>query len=91
MEIEGRHIPNRLQEHRTIHGYRLKDVAHLLGHKNTNQVGKWENGEGMPGLVNLIRLSIIYSTLPTDLYFDVLKEQQEYIATNRQTLFVRAK
>jgi transcriptional regulator with XRE-family HTH domain len=87
MEIDGRQIPNRLKEHRIIHGLLQKDVSGMLGHKNSSLLSKWENGEAKPGLVNLLKLCSIYSVLPADLYFDVFEQQQQEIATRRLAHF----
>jgi len=84
MEIVGRQIPNRLTKHRMIRGIGQKQVARLLGHSSTAQLSQWERGEAMPGAVNLIRLCIIYSTTPEELYHDVFKEQQESIASRKK-------
>jgi transcriptional regulator with XRE-family HTH domain len=84
MELAGRHIPNRLTKHRMIHGVQQKDVARWLGHKSTAQLSQWENGLVMPGAINLLKLCIIYSTSPTELYYDVFKQQQEFVALRKQ-------
>lgn len=74
MELAGRHIPNSLRRQRMIMGYSQTDVAKILGMKRTNRISEWERGTAMPSLINLLRLSIIYRTLPTDLYFDLFQE-----------------
>lgn len=85
MESEGRHIPNRLTKHRMIHGVRQKEVARWLGHSSGAQLSQWENGEAIPGIINLFRLCIVYSTTPLELYYEVFKEQQQYIADRKST------
>ena len=70
-----------------IHDVRQKDVAHWLGHKSTAQLSQWENGQSMPGLINLIRLCIIYSTTPFELYYEVFKEQQEFVALHKHACY----
>ena len=87
MEDAGRHIPNRLTKHRMIHGVRQKEVANWLGHMSATQLSQWENGQAMPGLINLLRLCIIYSTSPAELYYEVFKEQQEFIAMQKQSFY----
>ena len=84
MEIVGRHIPNRLTKHRMIHGLRQKEVAALLGHTSTAQLSQWERGEAMPGVLNLLKLCIIFATSPNELYYDLFKEQQAFIAEKLQ-------
>ncbi len=90
MEHAGRRIPNSFKKHRMIAGYLQKDVSFLLGHSSTNQLCRWERGEAMPSVLNLIKLSIIFRTLPNELYFDLLKEQQEIVMQKEQTRFLAA-
>ena len=66
--------PNRLRKYRKIMGYSQKDVARKLGYKCTSRISRWEEGKSMPSVINLIKLSIIYCRLPTDLYFDTYLE-----------------
>ena len=82
-----RHIPNRLRKHRRLMSYKQKDVAKLLGHKNTNRISRWEMGLALPSVINLIKLSIIYRTLPSELYFDVLLDLREEVLEKEQELF----
>lgn len=86
MEREGRHIPNRLTKHRMIHGVRQKDVADWLGHKSTAQLSQWENGDTMPTLINLFRLCCIYATAPHELYYELFKEQQAFVALRKNNV-----
>lgn len=67
-----------------IQGVRQKEVAGLLGHKSTAQLSQWENGEAIPSLTNLFRLCAIYATSPNELYYDLFKEQQAFIALRKQ-------
>ena len=63
-------ILNRLRKFRKQMGYTQLEVALKLGHKCTSQISRWEEGLAMPSVINLFKLSIIYSRLPTDLYLD---------------------
>lgn len=62
-------------------GYSQKEVAKLLGFKSASRISRWERGLGMPSVVNLLKLSFLYSTLPAELYADhwqeVLEELRE--------------
>jgi len=73
-----------------IHGLRQKEVAALLGHTSSAQLSQWEQGEAMPGAVNLIKLCIIYATSPAELYYGVFKEQQACIALRMQVVSTQA-
>lgn len=71
-------IPNCLRRYRKSRGLRQKQVAAILGVKNTSMICRWENGESLPSLVNVFKLAILYRTMPDALYFElrqVLKEQ----------------
>ena len=89
MEHESGHIPNRLKKHRMLMGYKQKDIAYLLGLVSTNRISEWENGTAMPNLINLIKLSVIYRTFPTDLYFDLMQELREELLLKEQALVLK--
>lgn len=90
MERDSRHIPNRLRKHRRLMNYKQTDVAFLLGLRNTNRIGKWEKGYGTPSLNNIIKLSIIYRTLISELYYELLVQHREGLV-DRERLLVRRK
>jgi transcriptional regulator with XRE-family HTH domain len=86
MEVERRNFPNRLRMHRKLARYKQKQVTALLG-LNATQLSKWENGVLMPNGINLIKLSIIYCTLPTELYFEYFQELKEQLKPKEWELF----
>lgn len=53
-------IGARLRESRDSAGLSQKDVAHELGLKARQTVGKWESGEGMPRLDEWYKLGQLY-------------------------------
>ena len=67
---------NRLRIYRIRMGYEQKEVAFLLGLKSHARISQWEEGVAKPSLDNLLQLSIIYRTLPDELYYDL---RQEYV------------
>ena len=77
MEHARRRIPNRLRQKRKFYGYRLKEVAHYLGHTGTGRLIEWEQGRAMPSLINLLKLSILYHTIPFELYYDLYTELKQ--------------
>lgn len=79
-------IPNRLRKHRRQRSFSQREVASLLGLKNANRISKWERGVSMPDALNLLKLSIIYRTLPYDLYFDLFQELKRELCTREQEL-----
>jgi transcriptional regulator with XRE-family HTH domain len=86
MENERRHIPNRLRMHRKLMRYKQKQVAALLG-LHPAQLSQWENGVKLPSTINLIKLSIIYRTLPNDLYFEYYQDLKEQLKDKEWELF----
>jgi len=87
MEHTGRYIPNNLKKYREMHGYKQEQVTHLLGIKSTNRLSRWEKGIVMPSAQNLFKLSILYHTLPNQLYADIFCDLQQRIV-GRKKLFV---
>jgi len=81
------YIPNRLRKHRRLRGYSQRDVAHLLGLKNANRISKWERGCSAPDFLNFIKLSILYRTIPYDLYFDLYQELKNELTAREQERF----
>jgi len=67
-------IPNNLKKYRRIMGYSQKEVAKIFGFKSPNRISRWEKGEAMPSVKNLLRLSALYATLPNELYFELWQE-----------------
>lgn len=76
--------PNRLRKYRKQMGYDQKYVAHILGHKCTSQLSRWEEGLAMPSVINLLKLSIIYGRLPSDLYFDTYLELKDKLQKKKK-------
>lgn len=50
-------------------GYEQKQIAMLLGHKNTYQISRYETGQRIPGLKTVLKLSILYG-LPVRVLLD---------------------
>ncbi len=77
-------INNNLKKHRKRIGYSQKQVAYLLGFNATDMVSRWECGETVPGLINLMKLSLIYHVFPTDLYYDLMKRLKKDLEARLQ-------
>jgi transcriptional regulator with XRE-family HTH domain len=75
MDITRNQAPNNnnLKRYRRLLGYSQKDVATILGLKSTNRISNWEQGKAAPSIANLLDLSILYATLPAELYSDLYK------------------
>lgn len=68
MDYGSRPYPNRLQTFRKSAGLQQQHVATLLGLNNTASLSDWENEKQMPNGTNLMKLCIIYDTIPQELY-----------------------
>lgn len=60
-------------------GYSQKDVAKFFGFKNSSSISRWEKGEAMPSVKNLLMLSALYATLPAELYDELYQEVKNKI------------
>ncbi len=74
MKRAGNFTPNNLRMYRLLMGYQQKEVAFLLGLNGAGRISEWENGISKPSMDNLMQLSIIYRTLPDELYSDLRLE-----------------
>ena len=64
-----------------------KKVAAILGLQQTSCISRWEKGLCLPGTEYLFRLSLLYKTLPSNLYFDFWQHlKQESIAKEQKLL-----
>jgi transcriptional regulator with XRE-family HTH domain len=86
MDQAKRLIPNRLRRHRKIFGYKLKEVAFLIGIKNPADIAQWEKGVKLPTAINLLKLSIIYRTFPNALYDEFMRNLKEEIIVKESRL-----
>ena len=84
--MEHGRIPNNLKRYRRIAGLSQKKVAAVLGLQHTNCISRWEKGLCLPGSESLFRLSLLYRTLPTNLYLDFWQYLQHDADTRAQKL-----
>lgn len=73
---------NRLWQARHRCGLEQKQVARLLGHKNCDQLSRYERGVRMPGLRIALKLEIIYGTPISALFPDHYQKYRAEIAQN---------
>lgn len=71
MGEEKKYIPNKLKRCRKLSGYKQNEVSRLLGLKSSARLAKWEKGKSFPSVLNLLKLSALYSTLANDLYIEI--------------------
>ncbi|MBS1511084.1 MAG: helix-turn-helix transcriptional regulator [Bacteroidetes bacterium] len=62
---------NNLKILRTKHGLLQKEVAQLLGFRTEDRICRWERGQSIPSLPNLLKLTKLFSVDTKDLYPDL--------------------
>lgn len=87
--MEQRRIPNRLKKYRRLFCFSQKEVARLLGLKDTSPLSRWEKGISLPGLMHLFRLSRIYKAMPNELYFDLWQNISKDILAKENNLLTQ--
>ena len=78
---------NRLWQARHKCGLEQKQVARLLGHKNCDQISRYERGARMPGLRIALKLELIYHTPVSHLFPDHYQKYRVEIALNTSQSF----
>jgi transcriptional regulator with XRE-family HTH domain len=78
---------NNLRDIRVSLGLKQIDVAGMLGHASSDRISHWEKGVAFPGMVNLLKLTLIYRVPPEQFYVDLYKsladELQQKMAQNQ--------
>ena len=87
MEPGNQPIPNRLKIRRKQLLLGQLQIARLLGLNSARPVSQWEQGKAMPSVGNLIKLSLIYHTLPHELYPELFDHLREEIKEKELNLF----
>jgi transcriptional regulator with XRE-family HTH domain len=72
-------MPNKLKLYRQMEGYSQRDVAQILSFKNSAVISSWEMGRNRPSFEYLLKLSILYHTLPAELFCDLYQHYREQI------------
>lgn len=85
-KVDLKRIPNCLRKYRKAVGLKQKEVAEILGLKNSGMISRWEKGICLPSLINAIKLAGIYSVLVDALFFPLIRmikrkimEREEYL------------
>jgi transcriptional regulator with XRE-family HTH domain len=77
-------IQNSLLEYRKNAGLTQMVVARKLGFTTAERISAWEKGKGAPGIFNLLKLAIVYDTLPHVLYENLFEELKSKLVVNPQ-------
>jgi transcriptional regulator with XRE-family HTH domain len=83
MGYAGRHFPNKLKKFRRLFGYQQAEAAGIL-EVDPSELSRWERGVTIPTLDNLFKLSVLYRTLPQELFPDQFKEMRSKILHNER-------
>jgi len=67
-------IGRRLRKARVLMGFSRKEVMEALGLQTTTHICDWERGERLPGVQNLLKLSVLYKTLPDSLLYELRQD-----------------
>jgi transcriptional regulator with XRE-family HTH domain len=86
MGIKRKNTPNSLRKYRRLMGYTQSEVAFLLDIHCRARISRWEQGICMPSAENLLYMSILYCTLPHELYPDYLKILKQNLVMKKQNM-----
>ena len=85
-KVEYKRIPNNLRKCRKAIGLRQKDVAKILGLKNSGMISRWEKGVCLPSLLNTIKLAGLYCVLVDALFFPLIREVKRKIMERQREI-----
>jgi transcriptional regulator with XRE-family HTH domain len=72
-----KNIPNRLKQCRRHRGLSQKELADLMGFKDTTWISRWENGDTLPNLISAIRLSVLFDIPVNSLFGEIVNRVQK--------------
>ena len=61
----------------------------MLGLTDTSPLSRWEKGISLPNIMHLFRLSRIYKTMPSELYFDLWQSISKEILARESDLLAQ--
>ena len=80
--------PNKLRAVRILHGYNPKEVVEYIGLRNEKILINWEKGKSFPTTLQLLKLSVLYHTLPSELYYELHKK---FVSELKEKMKLQAK
>lgn len=83
-------VPNSLRKYRRARGLKQKEVAEILGLKNTSMISRWERGFVLPKPVNIFKLAALYRTMTDALFMDLLRSVKDDIH-QKEKMILKAK
>jgi len=72
-KVEYKKVPNNLRRYRKAIGLKQRDVANILGLKNSGMISRWEKGVCLPNLINASKLAGLYCVLVDALFFPLIR------------------
>lgn len=63
--------PNKLKELRVALSLKQTDISTYLGFTGEERISRWERGQAMPSVSNLIKLSKLFKVHIDDIYQDL--------------------
>jgi len=72
-KVEYKKIPNNLRRYRKAIGLKQKEVARILGLKNSGMISRWEKGVCLPSSLNIFKLTGLYCVLVDALFFPLIR------------------
>jgi len=79
MQLSDKHVGYRLKKARRRMGLTQHQVMKALGLKSPTRLSQWEKGQRLPGVRNILKLSILYKTLPDELLFEIREQALQSI------------
>lgn len=76
-----------LRKYRKARGLKQKEVAVIIGLKNSSVISRWENGVCLPKPENMFKLAVLYRTMVDALYIDLRRQfKQEILRAEEELL-----
>jgi len=72
-KVEYKKVPNNLRKYRKAIGLKQKEIARILGLKNSGMISRWEKGVCLPSLLNAFKLAGLYCVLVDALFFPLIR------------------
>jgi len=74
---------NKVREFRRKFGLRQSDMSDIMGFEVKDRICHWERGRACPGLINLIKLCILFQVPLQELYPDLYQQIEKEIEERR--------
>lgn len=75
--FDGKSVAHSLRRYRRARGLQQKEVAEILGLKDSSMISRWEKGFSLPSTLNIIKLALVYRTMIDALFLDVMRSMLE--------------